>query len=372
MKRYLISILIATLVLASGLLVGCAEKLQTFSKYDIAFTVSSDFKLEEYTVSIKDHIFQRGTASYEEGAVISSEKNFYFFWLTAPEFTQEEVRLSILTTADFFVSPQAEITGAITTQQIADFEVSFADMRFTLPGWEATGITAVWYSAASQRVMQLIVIHKQSKKEIERFIRSFSDSGTESPSPESTSEWGSHWDEALRLLLAGEFYSALLEYDKALELMPLDDSLIAFKAGINISKGEAYLMLFDGWEAHMCAQEAKWFLDQATEYEKQGIYWKLMTGQALLITTASLIYIPDNEGKYPYKKAKQLLESLVETIGLPEVHYFLGIVNDKLGNYGEAKSQFETFLSAPDDLVTFASKDSMRQRAQDWLTQANE
>ncbi len=179
MKRYLILILLGILVLTSGSVVGCGEGLQTFSKYGISFEVSKELKLEEYTVSIENQTFRKGTARYEEGAILSTEKNFMLLWVTAvPEFTQEEVRLSILTTPNSFESAggtfQAKITGGLLTQQIAGFEVTFAMMQFTLPGWEAPGITGVWYCSASQRIMQLILIHKQPKKEMQRFIRSLS------------------------------------------------------------------------------------------------------------------------------------------------------------------------------------------------------
>jgi len=178
MKRYLIPIVII-LMLASGLATSCAPAVQTFNKYGISFEVSKELKLEEYTVSIANQTFQKGTARYEEGAILSTEKNFMLLWVTAvPEFTQEEVRLSILTTPNSFESAggtfKAKITGDLSTQQIAGFEVTFAMMQFTLPGWEAPGITAVWYCSASQRTMQLILIHKQPKKEMQRFIRSLS------------------------------------------------------------------------------------------------------------------------------------------------------------------------------------------------------
>ena len=186
------------------------------------------------------------------------------------------------------------------------------------------------------------------------------------PIPEPMSDWGSHWDEAVKLHRAGEFYAALTEYDTALELMPKDSSMIAILAGTNISKGECCLMLFDGWQAQMCSREASYYLEQATEYEKQGFAWNLMSSQALLINVASLIYIPGNEGQYPYQEAKELLERLLKT-QMPEVTYFLGIVNDKLSNYEKAKSEFEDFISAPDELVTFLSGDTMRERAKEWL-----
>lgn len=189
MKRYLIPI-IAILVLASVLIMGCAEGLQTFNKYGISFNVSRELKLEEYTLDFKDQALRKGDASYEEGAVISAEKNFWLFWVTpVPPFTSEEIRYSILSTPDALLSPggtiKSKISGDLTTQRIADFEVTFANMEFTFPAGRASGITAVWYSSASQRVMQLIIIHKQPKREMERFIRSFSDVGTGSlyPSP---------------------------------------------------------------------------------------------------------------------------------------------------------------------------------------------
>ncbi len=178
MNKCLISILLAALLLASGSLVGCGGGLQTFSKHGISFKVSSDLKLEEYTVRVQDQIFRKGPAGYNEGAVLSTEKNFIFLWLKGPEFTPEEVRLSILSTPSTFssVDPafRARITGDLVTQRVADFEVTFAHMQFTFPGGEAPGITAVWYCPASQRTMQLVIIHKQPKREMESFIRSFS------------------------------------------------------------------------------------------------------------------------------------------------------------------------------------------------------
>lgn len=178
MRRHLLPVLII-LILSSDLLAGCSEGLQTFSKYGMSFEISKELELEEYTVSIEDQIFRRGTASYREGAVISTEKNFMLLWATTiPKFTEEEVRLSILTTPNTFESAdntlQAKIIGDPSTQQIAGFDVTFAEMEFTLPGWKAPGITAVWYCPASQRTMQLILINKHAEREMRRFIRSFS------------------------------------------------------------------------------------------------------------------------------------------------------------------------------------------------------
>ena len=155
MKRYLIPILVI-FVLVSGLSVSCSPGLQTFSKYDISFEVSRELKWEESAVNFAKQSFARGTANSKQGAVMSSEKNFMLLWLTTiPKFTQEEVRRSIFTTPDTFESAsgtfRAKIAGDLVAQEIAGFEVTSAAMQFTMPQWEALGITAVWYCPASQK-----------------------------------------------------------------------------------------------------------------------------------------------------------------------------------------------------------------------------
>ena len=181
MKRYLIRIQLL-FVLVSGLSVSCSPGLQTFNKYDIYFEISKELKLEEYTVNFEEQSFGRGTANSKQGAVMGSEKNFMLLWLTTiPKFSQEEVRRSIFTTPDAFESAsgsfRAKIAGDLVTQEIAGFEVTSAAMQFTMPQWEAPGITAVWYCPASQRTMQLVLINKHAEREMQRFIRSFRDSG---------------------------------------------------------------------------------------------------------------------------------------------------------------------------------------------------
>lgn len=178
MKRYLIPIVII-LMLVSGLATSCGPGLQTFNKHGISFKVSRELRLEEYAVNFEEQTFRRGTASYEQGAVLSTEKNFMLLWLTTvPQFSPAEVRFSILSTPNIFESTsgtfQAEIAGDLVKQQIAGFEVTSARMQFTVPGWKAPGITAVWYCADSQRTIQVVLIHKQPETEMKRFIRSFS------------------------------------------------------------------------------------------------------------------------------------------------------------------------------------------------------
>ena len=178
MKLYLIPILILLLV-ASVLGTSCGPGMQTFNKHGISFKVSGELKLEDYVVNFEKQTFRRGTASYEQGGVLSTEKNFMLLWLTTiPQFSPAEVRYSILSTPNSFESVsgtfQAGIAGDLVKQQIAGFEVTSARMQFTMPGWKASGITAVWYDADSQRTMQVVLIHKQPETELKRFIGSFS------------------------------------------------------------------------------------------------------------------------------------------------------------------------------------------------------
>ncbi len=177
MKRCLLPILILSL-LVSSLLLSCGAGLQTFSKHDISFKVANSLKLEEYILNSRDQTLRKGSTSYDQGWVMSNEKNFVFLWIKRPEMTAEEVRLSILTTPNVFQSAsgtfKAEISGGLVTEQIAGFDVTFALMQFKFLGGEGPGLTALWYCSASGRVMQLIIINKQPEGEMKRFIRSFS------------------------------------------------------------------------------------------------------------------------------------------------------------------------------------------------------
>ncbi|MBA7480879.1 hypothetical protein ES707_16342 [subsurface metagenome] len=178
MKRYFI-ILAVFFMLASGMAISCSPSLQIFNKYGISFKVDKELRLVEYTVDWVNMTSRIGNSSYEYGAVMSTEKNFVFLWVTTiPKFTNEEVMFSILSTPNAFQSItskfQAAVTGDLVMQDIAGFEVTFAKMRFTLPDWSAPGITAVWYCPDSQRTMQIILINKKAETEMKRFVRSFS------------------------------------------------------------------------------------------------------------------------------------------------------------------------------------------------------
>jgi len=176
-RHLLLSLML--LLLASILLTGCDGGHQTYNNHGISFQVSKAIKLEEYSVNFEAKAFGKGTASYEQGAVLSTEKNFIFLWLTTiPPFSPSEIRSCIMSTPNSLESLsgtfRAKIVGDLITQQIAGFEITSAKMQFTMPGWEAPGITAVWYCADSHRTMQVILIHKQPEIELKRFIASFS------------------------------------------------------------------------------------------------------------------------------------------------------------------------------------------------------
>ena len=187
MKRYSIPILVAVLMLSSGLTVGCDIDVQTFSKHDMSFKVYDQEKLQEYTFSIEDQIFQKGSASYDEGAVVTSwNKGFIFLWVKVPNFTSQEARSALLRTQDTFESVKkpgagpegVKLTGSPYKQEVSGFDVTFAYLEYEyVKGGPGQGITAVWYCPASQRMMQLIMtVHpdKEPKEEMLRFIHGFS------------------------------------------------------------------------------------------------------------------------------------------------------------------------------------------------------
>jgi len=230
------------MMVAPVLLVGCGLDVQTFSRYGISFEVSRELRLEEYTVSVKDQVFRRGTASYEEGAVLSDEKNFMLLWArTVPEFAPDEVRVAILSTPNSFGSAggtfKAAVVGDLVEQEVAGFKVTSARMEFTMPGWRAPGITAVWYSPLSKRTMQVVLIHKQPETEMKRFIRSFSEEppadGSEEEVSASTSipqDWRSYDNESLGMSFRYPDTYALL----------LDDPI---NSGIQLKSDAAILMM---------------------------------------------------------------------------------------------------------------------------------
>lgn len=186
MKRHIILIPLALSVLTLGLTVGCTEGVQTFSKHDISFKVYDQGKLEEYTVSIQGRTFQKGATSYDEGAVMDYGKGLIFLWVKVPNFTLKEARSAILSAPEIHESTttfwrgasSVEVMGNPVAQRVAGYAVTFACLKYEYAkGGPGSGITAVWYCPASQRMMQLILaaaVDEEPKEELDRFLSSFS------------------------------------------------------------------------------------------------------------------------------------------------------------------------------------------------------
>jgi hypothetical protein len=174
----ILPVILASVMLITGVLTGCSDGLQTFNKYGMFFQVSSRLKLEEYTVSAQDQKFQKGPASVEQGALVSTDQNFFLMWLNGAAPNPQEIKFYISTTPTFFSSTssnfKARISGSQTTEKSGNFEITFADIQLTSSGGEATGITAVWYCQTSKRTMRLILIDKQAETEMRSLVQSFS------------------------------------------------------------------------------------------------------------------------------------------------------------------------------------------------------
>jgi hypothetical protein len=174
----LIPVILASVMLILGVLTGCGNGLQTYSNNGISFQVSSRYKLEEYTVNTQSQSFQKGPASVEEGALISTDRNFLLSWTKGNAPSPQELKFYIQTTPSFFTSTssnfKARVTGNQTTEKIGDFELTFAGLQLSTSGGAATGVTAIWYCPTSGRIMHLILIDKQADIEMKSFIQSFS------------------------------------------------------------------------------------------------------------------------------------------------------------------------------------------------------
>lgn len=193
-------------------------------------------------------------------------------------------------------------------------------------------------------------------------------SGTPIPTPtvsstESTLTWAEAWENGISSHQKGDFHEAILNYDKALELMPSEQQYLAIESGINVSIGEAYIMLEDGLSAFEATNEANRLLDEATPYEKQDISWKLMAGQVMVLQAASLIYAAPTHSEQQLHQIKELMEQARDLTGLAEAHYFLGIINLELGMQEQASEELSIFIKATDDLSAFTSRPIMRKRA---------
>ena len=152
--------------------------------------------------------------------------------------------------------------------------------------------------------------------------------------------------------------------------MPSGEQYLAIRADVNISISDAYIMLGDGLSAFAAVNDADRLLDRANPREKQDTAWKWMAGQAMILRAASVMYAKPSLTEQELLQAKQLLAQVKQSMNLPEIHYFLGIVNLRLGMRQQAYEEFEVFLSSGDDVFTFRSRLTMRERANQWLKEA--
>lgn len=166
-------------VLAACILDPLLARDQEFNRYGIAFQAPVGLKLDQYTLDMQREIFQKGPVNYDQGVVISSEKNFFLAWIYEPQFTPELARLQVVNGPEFFESTSSSVrvtlTGRPATKQISGFDVTFAEMSFELtPDNQAPGIIGVWYCPTSQRAIVFIAIHKRPLRELDRFVSNFS------------------------------------------------------------------------------------------------------------------------------------------------------------------------------------------------------
>ena len=159
-------------VLAGCIFAPLLAREQEFDKYDISFQVPIGLKLEEKGIYQKE-------ATYYQGAVMSSERNFMLEWFDAPDFSPELAKLQALNGPAFFESTSSSVSvnlaGSPAAKQISGFDVTFAEMNFKFTSDnQAPGIIGVWYCPTSQRAIIFMAVHKRPLKELDRFVSNFS------------------------------------------------------------------------------------------------------------------------------------------------------------------------------------------------------
>jgi len=147
--------------------------------HSLSFQVSSQLKIEEYSLDLQRGVFRKGPSAFDQGVLMSTEKNFILEWVYEPNFTSDLAKAQALNGPQFFESSdpsfKARVMGTTSSERIAEFNVTFADLELGSNTFSrAPGITAVWQCPESRRAIIFLAVHKQPKEELERFIRSFS------------------------------------------------------------------------------------------------------------------------------------------------------------------------------------------------------
>ena len=196
-----------------------------------------------------------------------------------------------------------------------------------------------------------------------------SDTPSASPAPSPTAspaDWSASLDSAMRFHIAGRFGLAVDAYDMALDDMPANEALIAVRAGANIKKGQALLLMGSGLAAIEAGIQANESLDRATDQEKAGTAWNFMMTQAMTVASSGLLFVSIDSGEELTMAMEGLLVAL-QVADFPEIHFFLGIGYVELGRPNDAKFEFQAFLNSRDELLTFLGKETMRELAEVWI-----
>ena len=153
--------------------------LQTVNKHDISFDVSAQLELEEYSLDLARQLFRKGPSKFDQGVIMSSEKNFILEWVYEPVFTPQLAKAQVRNGPAFFESTNPDFRVSLTslpqTKRISNLNVTFAEMEVVFSqGSSAPAVIGVWQCQPSERAIIFIALNNQPIKELERFVSSFS------------------------------------------------------------------------------------------------------------------------------------------------------------------------------------------------------
>ena len=161
----------ATIVVA----ISCGGQREQFVVQGIAFEAPGNLDIREYTLDLGRGIFREGPSSYDQGVMISGDRNFVVEWVYAPEFTPELASLQALNGPAFFdgTGVSARTVGTPKVETINGFSVTSIELSLQWPGGQAPGIIGVWQCQPSRRAINFIAIHDDPHDELKRVVSSF-------------------------------------------------------------------------------------------------------------------------------------------------------------------------------------------------------
>jgi hypothetical protein len=155
--------------------ISCGEQREQVVVQGITFEAPTELDIREYTLDLDGGIFREGPSSFNQGVMISTDRNFFVEWAYAPEFTAELARVQAMMGPGFFdgTGVTTQTVGTPKVDTINGFSVTYVELELRRPEGQASGIIGVWQCEPSLRAINFIGIHSDPQGELKRVVSSF-------------------------------------------------------------------------------------------------------------------------------------------------------------------------------------------------------